>query len=213
MYSAEKKCIFVHQRKAAGTSIKTLFPDATAEFNDGILDPNWNTDSRITESFKFTVIRNPWDRFVSGWKYLRSTRNRSIEDVLLNLPNESFLEDLVGSLSFSARYHYAKEHFRRSSLKAGKALQNQIMGSKRRLPSIFGHNYRHITRQQYETIIGPDGKLAVDAVFFVEALDEGIEFLSSQIDIDPTLVRKRNILRHDDYRDFFDDRTGVVAQL
>ena len=94
MYSEHYNCIFVHQRKSGGTSIKTLLPDATDEFSDGILDPNWYKDPRVSTSFKFTVVRNPWDKFVSGWKYLKSTRNRSLEDVLKNLPQENSLRSI-----------------------------------------------------------------------------------------------------------------------
>ncbi|MEO5671701.1 MAG: sulfotransferase family 2 domain-containing protein [Ramlibacter sp.] len=38
------------------------------------------------EAFKFAVVRNPYDRFVSGWKYLHSTREMSLDHLLSNLP-------------------------------------------------------------------------------------------------------------------------------
>src|SRR5690349_24904 len=36
------------------------------------------------QSFKFGVVRNPYDRFVSGWKYLHKTKNQPMHDVLQN---------------------------------------------------------------------------------------------------------------------------------
>ncbi len=55
--------------------------------NDGVLDPEWTAQADLVERcFTFAVVRNPWDRFVSGWRYCRSTRKRSLVEVLLDPP-------------------------------------------------------------------------------------------------------------------------------
>jgi hypothetical protein len=55
--------------------------------NDGVLAPEWTEQAElIAGSFTFAVVRNPWDRFVSGWQYCRSTRDRSVADVLRRPP-------------------------------------------------------------------------------------------------------------------------------
>jgi len=85
------QCIFIHQRKCAGTSIIHAFdlnpgnPDWHF-MNDGVLSPEYT--SAPTGYFRFSVVRNPWDRFISGWKYCATTRQRSLHDVLTNLPRE-----------------------------------------------------------------------------------------------------------------------------
>ena len=91
MISHAYKCIFIHQRKCAGTSIIRAFDlnlsDADWHFmNDGVLSPEYAFAP--AGYFRFAVVRNPWDRFVSGWKYCSSTRHRSLRDVLTNLPRE-----------------------------------------------------------------------------------------------------------------------------
>lgn len=93
MISHENKCIFVHIPKVAGTSIISIFDDQVKVKTENRLllpfEPDANkfdpppTHLRITdyvkyghvskeifyEYFKFTFVRNPWDRIVSVYKY------------------------------------------------------------------------------------------------------------------------------------------------
>lgn len=84
------KCIFIHQRKVAGTAIIQAFgltpkyPEWHI-FNDGTQSPEW---SERPNYFVFSAVRNPFDRLVSGWKYLRVTNKRSLLDILLDPPGE-----------------------------------------------------------------------------------------------------------------------------
>ena len=57
--------------------------------NDGVVSPEYAR--RPADHFIFSVVRNPWDRFVSGWKYCASTRNRTLRDVLLDLPRTGMI--------------------------------------------------------------------------------------------------------------------------
>ena len=52
--------------------------------NEGVLSAEYAR--RPANYFIFSVVRNPWDRFVSGWKYCASTRLRTLRDVLLDPP-------------------------------------------------------------------------------------------------------------------------------
>lgn len=38
--------------------------------------------------FKFTISRNPFDRFISGWRYCKSTKHKDINDLIGNLPKK-----------------------------------------------------------------------------------------------------------------------------
>jgi hypothetical protein len=44
---------------------------------------------------RFAVIRNPYDKFISSWRYLNSMKNLSIDEVITNLPTPGSLHDWV----------------------------------------------------------------------------------------------------------------------
>ncbi|HXT11718.1 MAG TPA: sulfotransferase family 2 domain-containing protein [Candidatus Angelobacter sp.] len=75
--SAKHKCIFVHIPKCAGASIReSLFggPGAhrTLAGYQTVLAPQLFADC-----FKFTFVRNPWDRVVSAFFYLKNKNMKS----------------------------------------------------------------------------------------------------------------------------------------
>jgi hypothetical protein len=88
MISHEYKCIFVHQAKCAGTTILKTFglsywshPDVDF-MNAGVRGCN----ADYPGYFRFSCVRNPYDRFVSGWKYCHFTKYRTLLDVLRHMP-------------------------------------------------------------------------------------------------------------------------------
>ncbi len=79
MINDNYQLIFVHLEKTAGTSIESVLPEShilhsntkydgglTKHFNATIMR-NIAGEERWNKYFKFTVIRNPWDRLVSKW--------------------------------------------------------------------------------------------------------------------------------------------------
>ncbi|MBP7243276.1 sulfotransferase family 2 domain-containing protein [Amaricoccus sp.] len=213
MISHAWRCIFVHQRKSAGTSVKAMFPDATGadrgRFNEGVLEPHWDEDDPTIRAYlKFTVIRNPWDRFISGWKHCRSTKHRSVLDVLENLPRESLLSNVLDPrTSAPARWHYGREILRQAKDRT-KYTVRTALGREDDTPQRPGHEYRHVTRQQVQTVVYPDGRLAMDRVVFFEELDAGLSEVCRLLGKPwrkPPALRVRRA--GDDYRRHFDDRS------
>ena len=44
---------------------------------------------------KIAIVRNPFDKFISSWKYLKSTRNSDLKYVINHLPGRRHLHDWV----------------------------------------------------------------------------------------------------------------------
>jgi len=42
----------------------------------------------VASAWKFAVVRNPWDKFVSSWKYCKSTKHRPLKEVALDPPRK-----------------------------------------------------------------------------------------------------------------------------
>lgn len=134
------KCIFIHQRKNAGTSIIRSFGYTPKDsewhmFNDGTLSPEWLKKDEIAKDYLIvTVARNPWERFISGWKYLPAYKNLSLDQVMENLPQQGHdyrhltrpqLDILVDSQNhfvpdFVIRYETLEEDYRELSRRLGK---------------------------------------------------------------------------------------------
>jgi hypothetical protein len=87
----ERKCIFVHIPKTAGESVERIYlgkplnrdGDAykgTREKHFSIAEIKASDPIAFRDYFKFSIVRNPWDRFISFVLYRR--RRRGFDDPL-----------------------------------------------------------------------------------------------------------------------------------
>jgi hypothetical protein len=92
------KSILIAQRKCAGGSLSRALglpwdptPGAPQPEwhwgNGGVLSPEWHAE-RPDGYHVWSVVRNPWDRFISGWLYCPGTRDIPLRDLLRHLPTE-----------------------------------------------------------------------------------------------------------------------------
>jgi hypothetical protein len=92
MICHKHKVIYIHPRKTAGISVNKAFLDGSGEkwnydLEDGPLSRDWRT--RPKDYFIFATVRNPWDRFISGWHHLAKYRKiQDIHQLLLDLPSK-----------------------------------------------------------------------------------------------------------------------------
>ena len=215
MISHKFKCIALHQREAGGTSLKAVFDDVLPDspereyLNEGVLDCDWSQSGPVIRSyFKFVVVRNPYDRFVSGWKYCSTTRNRPLIVCLRYLPKPNPLANAFApQASWAARKNGLRDYILRQRNGITHWLKTQI-GAKnlpKRRHNNIGHDYRHVTRQQWEIIYYQDGRSAVDRIFFLEDLRRDMtgfcRMTAVQCDAFPGLNVRR---ASDPYQKYFD---------
>ena len=78
LLSKEHKFCFVHIPRTGGASIRwALYPHSDLAITGK--RPTMHKPLRkgeYTDYFKFTIVRNPWERYVSLWKFLRGRNDK-----------------------------------------------------------------------------------------------------------------------------------------
>ena len=81
MISSKHRVIFVHTPKCAGTTIINYFKSKWDDLENKHLTMDEIVDlleDDLSEYFKFTIIRNPWERMASLYSYLQSPNSRRV---------------------------------------------------------------------------------------------------------------------------------------
>jgi len=110
MYCDKYKCIFIHIPKNAGTSVITLLNDnnRTEQEHNPYWDYLRSDPSRFRDYEKFCIVRNPWDRLLSGYEYLKDGGNKGSDKYLSDRVNrecESFHDFVMNWLTFDKIYN------------------------------------------------------------------------------------------------------------
>ena len=166
-WNREKKAVFVHIPKTGGTSMyKTFGMDDPGETHCPAIgysasDPNaWNS------AFRFAFVRNPWDRFVSAFHYLKQKPltdddRRWAEQMLSDCDDfEAFIARMVSSPTF----------------------RGSVM------------MWRHFSPQWWY-LTDQSGESFVDYVGRFENFDAELDEISSKLGISPTRVHKNKVAR------------------
>ena len=178
MICHRKECIFIHQRKCAGSVIKEVFfkeatPSERLFLVDGALSPKADIDlyfAKYRHYTLFTVVRNPWDRFVSGWHYLKK----------LNQQKRTYLK--------------SKQTF---------DPQWSIRETLAHLPYLTGHGFRHIACPQ-TVLLRYNGTWLPAVILRYESLQADFNALCARLGIVETRLPVINKTKHDHYSAYYD---------
>lgn len=183
-YNKLNNILFIHIPKTAGTSVIKMFDMNDKEGHVPYIKYKNINEDLFNRSFKFAIVRNPWDKFVSCYEYAKMDKSywHSKDGNAIYGKHEDY--DLVNKYKFNDFIMYLKNNFN---------------GKKLPLKSI---NWSY----QYIFVCDNNSKVNVDILYRYEELDFMINELNSKFKSDyklPTLNKSKN----KDFRTYYNDES------
>ena len=115
-YPNAHRCVFIHIPKAAGTSLtRTLFDSPSRHLH--YTEYECANPRKFRNYFKFTFVRNPYDRLFSAYTFLKKGGLNELdrcwaEQNLASFPDfESFVRGWVTPENIQTWVHFKPQHF------------------------------------------------------------------------------------------------------
>jgi len=181
-WNYQHEVIFVHIPKTAGLSIYEMFGmHVPREGHCPVAGYRAADATSFKKAYKFTVIRNPWDRLVSAFHYLKygttsPNDKRWVEDEVWS---ERYLSGINSFPEFKRALHVPK--FRRLVL-----------------------TWRHFLPQHYFITTAAASGLLVDQLVRYEDLENGLEHVATKIGLPLSMVQ-RNMSEHAGYQQYYSE--------
>jgi hypothetical protein len=220
--SHKHKAIFIHIPRTCGSSIEKALGIYGLK-NDGVNTPCPEILFGITrkvylqhltileikdrinkgmfeEYFKFTFIRNPYDRIISEYFWSEDAKKMNLREFLLDIiaPHRSRAMEL-----YVARYNKFSFRGHRKMLTFSKFLPEVAFPNKNK-PLILDMD-RHF-KSQHIFMMDRDGEQLVDFVGRFENLDEDFGKICERLGLDAELSHISKT-KHKHYRSYYDDET------
>jgi hypothetical protein len=178
--------IFVHVQKTGGNSVRAALGgdifDARKHFTARELRAS-HGEAVWKASFKFSFVRNPWDRLVSWWSMIDNARDY-VDPA--QPPNAFFGYVLARAKSF-------EEFLLRCD--------GEIVDSDGR---------KNIFRNQIDYLVDDDGAILVDFVGRFERLQQGFDEISRRLGRAPVELARTNASQHAAYTAYY---TPAMAEI
>ncbi len=189
LVSHSLRCLFINIPKCASISTKRMFKLSL------VTDPLWHCPweqaqeilgNEVTDNyFKFTLVRNPWERVVSAWKmfeqhkFRKQSRSYSLSEFL----------DVVtdSSIGYEANYRTLKER---------PSWEQSI------------ENIRHHTlpaMHSYYGLVNRKNEIITDYVGQFEHLQNDLAIVADKLGVRFDKVPHTNRTRHGSYTEYYDD--------
>lgn len=194
------RCVFIHIPKTGGTSIKSIFGytwQSAGVPGPDIVPAAWE------KCFKFTFVRNPYDRLVSSWKYFRGLSARPRGTALVISPwNFPIAIPCGGGASQCGQYDTVTEKNIFSF-----ADFVQIVTSRTDLQLPQGNVYHHTMPQLH-----PRNYLEyADFIGRFENLQEDFDKICDRLNIPKQKLPHHNKTNHKHYSSYYNKKIKMMA--
>lgn len=181
-FEVETNTIYVHIPKAAGNSIcRTIY-----QINHGLghdkarhyagVDPR-----RFESSFKFSFVRNPYDRLVSAFHYLKGQP-----------------------------FGWNDAHFRDEYLSPYSTFEDFVLALDDDRCWELISRWTHFT-PQIEFVCGEDRRVIVDFVGRFEQLDQDVMYVTEQLGLEASPLERVNVSKRGDWMDYYTERAQRIV--
>lgn len=177
---AERRCqaVFVHIPKTAGNAISAALMGSEELGHTPLARYQRCDPKRFDDSFKFAFVRNPWDRFVSAFEYLKRGGKRKIDREFARVHLAAF--DSVDELVTAMRDARLRRTFMR---------------------------WTHF-QPQSRWVVNREGEIELDFIGRFEHLRDDVVKLSERDEFERGRLRVVNASDRGDYRSYYNDRTA-----
>lgn len=184
----DHKLIFIHVPKCAGRSVCDVFHQRFDHFTFHYYYKEYTKFIRMYETF--SIVRNPYDRLVSIYHYIKEHRRHSTEPIAVK--GASFKWWLtMNIMKYQGDFTYTSPE--------GERAGDGDIGS-----SFF-------FSPQWRRVSSPDGAM-VNKVFYFERLHEVEQFLNSKVGVHITLPHKNSSV-HKPWREYYDSELIELCRM
>jgi len=186
MISADRRWLFVHIQKTGGDAVRTALGLKTDDPHKHLLASELRAlygDAYWRQCFKFTFVRNPWDRLVSWWSKIDASRGAHSNGTALN-------------------------RFQSFVLQRATTFEGFLMNCDEEIVDEDGRKW--IYRNQLDYLTDSTGELLVDFVGRFETLQQDFASVTQQLFRDPIQLPYVNQSKHHRYPEYY---TPALAQM
>lgn len=187
-YNKTNNKLFIHIPKVAGTSVINMYNMNENEGHVTSIQYRNNNAIRFKNAFKFAIVRNPWDKFVSCYEYAKMGKSywHSVDGNSVYGKHIDY--DLVSKYKFNDFIKYLKDI-------EGKFPMKSVNWS-----------------YQYNFVTDTDNNIIVDTLYNYEHLEYMVNDLNSKFNTNHKLpyINKSN---NDNYKSYYNDESIEFINL
>ena len=180
-YEEDKKVIFVHIPKGAGKYVSRTLLGAPNGTGHSKITYYMRDQKRFESYFKFTFVRNPWDRLVSAFFYVKNFDPKSND--------RRFFDHYIGqNITFEGFVtKLADDNFWKLMRK-----------------------WEHFTPQN-EFICNKSGNICVDYLGRYESLDSDLKKIAEKLGVSYNSSKPINVSKRGHFKDYYSTETRRIV--